>query len=176
MILGACVVGLRSDGSTIASNTFMSRMLPASGIVYRLWNPQEFKNFGAKFKTATRTLFCCQRKVESPMSLLPDDVIFYILNMCRWDWFGDNYVEMTNRGGNTVEEESKISEVNESAHSARARRWPMSRPTPRWPSLPYGLLSSIFPVGTLESTGDEHFNVDFGSDDDEDSDESWAPH
>ena len=24
------------------------------------------------------------------MSLLPDECIYYILNMCRWDWFNDN--------------------------------------------------------------------------------------
>ena len=59
------------------------------GAVYRLWNPQEHLNFGVRFQSVARTLFLCQRRWESPMSKLPDDCIFYILNMCRWDWAND---------------------------------------------------------------------------------------
>jgi len=62
------------------------------GVVYRLWNPHEYKSFaGNKFRNIVRTIFACQRRWESPLSLLPDDVIYYILNMCRWDWVGDGY-------------------------------------------------------------------------------------
>ena len=59
------------------------------GAVYRLWNPQEHLNFGFRFQHVARTLFLCQRRWESPISKLPDDCIFYILNMCRWDWAND---------------------------------------------------------------------------------------
>jgi len=61
------------------------------GVVYKLWNPIEYNNFGGKFRTTVRTMFACQRRMESPVSRLPDDVIYYILNMCRWDWAGDGY-------------------------------------------------------------------------------------
>eukprot|EP00555_Chaetoceros_dichaeta_P007223 CAMPEP_0198265924 /NCGR_PEP_ID=MMETSP1447-20131203/25571_1 /TAXON_ID=420782 /ORGANISM="Chaetoceros dichaeta, Strain CCMP1751" /LENGTH=436 /DNA_ID=CAMNT_0043955703 /DNA_START=19 /DNA_END=1329 /DNA_ORIENTATION=+ len=61
------------------------------GVVYKLWNPIEYRNFGGKFRTTVRTMFACQRRRESPLSRLPDDVIYYILNMCRWDWVGDGY-------------------------------------------------------------------------------------
>jgi len=62
------------------------------GVVYRLWNPNEHKNFaGNKFQNVVRTMFACQRRRDSPLSRLPDDVIFYIMNMCRWDCFGDGY-------------------------------------------------------------------------------------
>jgi len=33
----------------------------------------------------------CQRRWESPLSRLSDDCVFYILNMCRWDWMNDNF-------------------------------------------------------------------------------------
>lgn len=59
------------------------------GVVYRLWNPQEHQVFGNNFKYAALNLFACQRRFESPISRLPDDCIFYILNMCRWDWLND---------------------------------------------------------------------------------------
>merc|ERR1712013_617817 len=34
-------------------------------------------------------MFMCQRRWESPVSMLPDECLFYILHMCRWDWFDD---------------------------------------------------------------------------------------
>uniref|UniRef100_A0A7S2II40 Uncharacterized protein n=1 Tax=Helicotheca tamesis TaxID=374047 RepID=A0A7S2II40_9STRA len=59
------------------------------GAVYKLWNPKKHLSFGDNFQGLTRSLFMCQRRWESPLSRLPDDCIFYILNMCRWDWAND---------------------------------------------------------------------------------------
>lgn len=59
------------------------------GAVYRLWNPSSNLSFGGNFRSAARILFLCQRRVESPFSKLPDDCLFYILNMMRWDWLDD---------------------------------------------------------------------------------------
>lgn len=66
------------------------------GAVYRLWNPKEHFAFGSKFQRLVTTLFACQRRFESPLSRLPDDCIFYILNMCRWDWVDDSAEGITN--------------------------------------------------------------------------------
>lgn len=59
------------------------------GIIYQLWNPREYYYFGTQFQYMTRSLFACQRRLESPMSILPDECIFYILSMCKWDWMDD---------------------------------------------------------------------------------------
>ena len=67
------------------------------GAVYKLWNPQMQPKFGSNFQDGARALFMCQRRWESPWSLLPDECIFYILNMCRWDWFKDNSDTMKDR-------------------------------------------------------------------------------
>jgi len=64
------------------------------GVVYKLWNPREQHIFGNNFQKLVLTLFACQRRVESPMSRLPDECIFYILNMCKWDWVGDDAASM----------------------------------------------------------------------------------
>lgn len=64
------------------------------GAVYKLWNPHENMSFGGSFRTAARILFMCQRRSESPFSKLPDDCLFFILNMMRWDWVNDTSVEM----------------------------------------------------------------------------------
>ena len=60
------------------------------GVIYRLWTPQNHVMFGSKFQQLALTLFGCQRRMESPMSRLPDECIYYILNMCKWDWMGDD--------------------------------------------------------------------------------------
>jgi hypothetical protein len=36
----------------------------------------------------------CQRRLESPFAKLPDDCIYYILNMMRWDWVNDTGADM----------------------------------------------------------------------------------
>lgn len=59
------------------------------GACYRLWNPSENLSFGGNFRQAATTLFMCQRRAESPFSTLPDDCLYYILNMMRWDWVND---------------------------------------------------------------------------------------
>ena len=64
------------------------------GAVYKLWNPQENLSFGESFRTAARILFMCQRRQESPFSKLPDDCLFFILNMMRWDWVNDTSLDM----------------------------------------------------------------------------------
>mmetsp|Transcript_1781 Transcript_1781/g.3927 ORF Transcript_1781/g.3927 Transcript_1781/m.3927 type:complete len:569 (+) Transcript_1781:299-2005(+) len=67
------------------------------GAVYRLWNPSEHMNFGSNFQTLALTLFKCQRRWESPLSMLGDEVIFYILNMCKWDWVDDDVDEIAEK-------------------------------------------------------------------------------
>lgn len=64
------------------------------GVVYKLWNPSEHFNFGNNFRNVTKELLLHQRRWESPFSMLSDDCIFYILNMCRWDWMNDSFNEL----------------------------------------------------------------------------------
>eukprot|EP00563_Minutocellus_polymorphus_P015366 CAMPEP_0181055206 /NCGR_PEP_ID=MMETSP1070-20121207/19082_1 /TAXON_ID=265543 /ORGANISM="Minutocellus polymorphus, Strain NH13" /LENGTH=534 /DNA_ID=CAMNT_0023134515 /DNA_START=534 /DNA_END=2135 /DNA_ORIENTATION=+ len=64
------------------------------GAVYRLWNPAEHLSFGSRFQRLALTLFGCQRRLESPLCRLSDDIVFYILNMCKWDWARDDFEEL----------------------------------------------------------------------------------
>ena len=59
------------------------------GVIYQLWQPtkQLQLKFPLTFQDGARMLFLCQRRFESPFSLLPDECIFYILNMCKYNWF-----------------------------------------------------------------------------------------
>lgn len=64
------------------------------GVVYKLFNPSEYLKFGSNFRSLSRVLFMCQRRWESTFSMLSDDCIFYILNMCRWDWMEDTFEDL----------------------------------------------------------------------------------
>jgi hypothetical protein len=68
------------------------------GVVYKLWSPERHAMFGTQFHAATELLLLAQRRDESPMAMLPDECIYYILNMCRWDWFEDNCRDLRRRG------------------------------------------------------------------------------
>ena len=56
---------------------------------YLLWNPECHARFPAPFRRACALLFLCQRRDESPLSRMPDDVLFYILNMLPHDWVAE---------------------------------------------------------------------------------------
>ena len=60
------------------------------GVLYQLWNPERHNLFGTNFRAATESLLLLQRRYESPISMLPDACVYYVLNMCRWDWFEDD--------------------------------------------------------------------------------------
>jgi hypothetical protein len=62
------------------------------GVKYFLWKPESkvHLKFPNSFEHAATTVLCCSKRMESPLSVLPDEIIFYILNMCSWDWFGSD--------------------------------------------------------------------------------------
>ena len=60
------------------------------GVRFRLWQPSlTGDTYGPEFRRAVQTLLGCQRRAESPISLLPDACLYYIVNMCKWDWWND---------------------------------------------------------------------------------------
>ena len=55
----------------------------------------------------------CQRRTASPLSRLPDDAIYYIINMMRWDWVNDTSVEMVHEQKNArrIRRRQRIAEM-----------------------------------------------------------------
>ena len=60
------------------------------GVKYLLWKPaiKVHSKFPPAFERATTTILCCSRRRESPLSALPKEVVFFVINMCGWNWFG----------------------------------------------------------------------------------------
>ena len=67
------------------------------GVTFKLWNPETHQRFGGNFNDAVQSLLLCQRKNASPVARLPDECIYYILNMCKWDWFDDDGQNLKSR-------------------------------------------------------------------------------
>lgn len=51
-----------------------------------------------QFRDCGRALFILQRRDDCLWARLPDDVIMYILNFCRWDWFDDCVEDLEKQG------------------------------------------------------------------------------
>ena len=67
------------------------------GVLYQLWDPPLHTWFGSQFDAAVRAVLACQRREDCVWSTLPDECVYYIFNMCRWDWFGDGVEGMEGR-------------------------------------------------------------------------------
>ena len=46
-------------------------------------------NFPIGFQDAVKTMIMASRRPESLMYSLQDDIVFFIMNKCSWDWWGD---------------------------------------------------------------------------------------
>mmetsp|Transcript_21383 Transcript_21383/g.47365 ORF Transcript_21383/g.47365 Transcript_21383/m.47365 type:complete len:356 (+) Transcript_21383:157-1224(+) len=57
------------------------------GVSYKLWNPEVHRDFPEDFRKVVKTVLLCGRRLHSPLHSLQDEVLFYILNMCKHDWF-----------------------------------------------------------------------------------------
>uniref|UniRef100_A0A061R2E7 Uncharacterized protein n=1 Tax=Tetraselmis sp. GSL018 TaxID=582737 RepID=A0A061R2E7_9CHLO len=58
------------------------------GVRWLLWTPKLHHRFPTRFRKAAEVLLMGAKRPESNLSNLRDEVIFYILNRCGWDWFG----------------------------------------------------------------------------------------
>lgn len=131
------------------------------GVVYKLWNPTEHLLFGDKFQKLTITLFACQRNWESPMSRLPDECIYYILNMCKWDWAGDD-----SQGMKKIVERKKSRNSNINKSTAGAMDVDAN--------LTEDLNNDTKPSRIPTTHSDDDEDIDIGAfDDDDNDDEDW---
>jgi hypothetical protein len=58
------------------------------GVRWMLWTPELHRRFPLGFRAAAEAMLMGAKRPESKLFLLRDEVIFYIMNRCGWDWFG----------------------------------------------------------------------------------------
>merc|ERR1712032_137075 len=76
------------------------------GVGYTLWNPvgDVHRRFPAEFRQAVMTCLLCAQRPASPLHYVQNEVVFYIFNMCRYDWFGTAAAE----GGSSQSRHSQV--------------------------------------------------------------------
>jgi hypothetical protein len=57
--------------------------------------PELHERFPLGFRRAAEAMLMGAKHPESPLYNLRDEVIFYILNRCGWDWFGTTFPRAT---------------------------------------------------------------------------------
>eukprot|EP00442_Polarella_glacialis_P048144 CAMPEP_0115054810 /NCGR_PEP_ID=MMETSP0227-20121206/4301_1 /TAXON_ID=89957 /ORGANISM="Polarella glacialis, Strain CCMP 1383" /LENGTH=360 /DNA_ID=CAMNT_0002439327 /DNA_START=119 /DNA_END=1201 /DNA_ORIENTATION=- len=74
------------------------------GVSYMLWNPvrEIHARYPPAFRQAAQTILLCARKQESPLYWLQDE--FYILNMCKHDWFNQSSVTSLDADGESEDD------------------------------------------------------------------------
>eukprot|EP00438_Fugacium_kawagutii_P015710 Skav235333 [mRNA] locus=scaffold520:700584:701474:+ [translate_table: standard] len=104
------------------------------GVRYVLWNPvtEIHQRFPPGFKRAVWTILLCARKPESPFHWLHDEVLFYIFNLCKYDWFPPLHRENAKcleglrdegRQLSKTSDSSTESESNSSQNTSSAGSW-----------------------------------------------------
>jgi len=90
------------------------------GVGYMLWNPVREVHlwFPDRFRAMARLLLLCARRSSSPMHRLQDEVVYYILNMCRHDWFSAEPAPSEGPGGQAP----RTSGLAEPRHALPSRR------------------------------------------------------
>ena len=58
------------------------------GVRWMLWNPETHARFPLGFRAATEALLMGGKREDCLLYHLGDEVLFYIMNRCSWDWFG----------------------------------------------------------------------------------------
>mmetsp|Transcript_58352 Transcript_58352/g.139115 ORF Transcript_58352/g.139115 Transcript_58352/m.139115 type:complete len:305 (+) Transcript_58352:54-968(+) len=59
----------------------------AYGVGYKLWNPEVHSLFPNDFREVVKLFLLAGRRSTCQVHMLQDEVLFYILNLCRYDWF-----------------------------------------------------------------------------------------
>jgi len=60
------------------------------GVRWRMWSPNSHHDFPVGFKEAVMTMLMgCRHRPDSLLYLLQDEIVFFIMNKCMWDCWGD---------------------------------------------------------------------------------------
>lgn len=56
----------------------------------RTWAPRYHKQFPDPLKLAVRTMMLAQRRKDSPLNLLPVELVYHVMENCEWNSFGSS--------------------------------------------------------------------------------------
>ena len=70
-----------------ANREFVGRV--EYGVRWKMWQPNDtHRTFPVGFQKSVMTMIMASRRTESLMYLLQDEIVWFIMNKCSWDWWG----------------------------------------------------------------------------------------
>eukprot|EP00040_Diaphanoeca_grandis_P005257 m.32052 g.32052 ORF g.32052 m.32052 type:complete len:405 (-) comp16571_c0_seq1:258-1472(-) len=63
------------------------------GVRWILWTPEQHNRFPEQYKSIVMTLILCWNRLDTELSWLPQEMVFFILNMIPWGTFGKPEIE-----------------------------------------------------------------------------------
>lgn len=64
-------------------------------MICELYGSKVNHRFPPAFQQAAYNCLASGYRAGSPVSQLPSEILLYVLNMCNWDHFGDDYADRT---------------------------------------------------------------------------------
>jgi hypothetical protein len=133
----------------------------AYGAKFQLWNPDPSTHnvFPATFKEIVHLFLFMKPQENCPLSWMSNDILFYILNMCRHDWCKPS----PRLAAQLAQEEAEEREQEEQERAERTAAALRAHGRGR------GWLSSLY--GLNYSNGGVQWDEDDDDDDDDDKDD-----
>ena len=156
---------------------FVGRM--SYGVRWKMWQPnQTHRLFPIGFQQAVMAMIMASRRPESLMYLLQDEIVFFIMNKCSWDWFG---TEM-DANGDADEDNAEAADWGPTTRAAAARANASSSSSVGGMASLYSSLLGLHhgqagadsdeeEEGDSDEWDGEYYGYDDDDDDDEDEDE-----
>lgn len=141
------------------------------GVKQLLWHPNHHFKFSPTFRNSVMTMVTAQYRKGNLLRKLPHMVLFYILNMLPWDWFGEELgpVDRNNKpikkSDDDSDEDGSRRSKRRKAAQARSVALRALRAGVNVPEAIFAMLNRRAEVGSDEETDDdEAFLVNYLTD------------
>jgi len=141
------------------------------GVLWKMWQPnQVHRSFPLGFQDAVKTMIMASRRPESLMYLLQDEIIFFIMNKCSWNWWGEEMSMASHLASQqgTLESSDDDDEDAWSSHRRRLGSFGIQRGFQSASGLGGFTSSSLFESLLGESSMHHAVNESDSTDEDED--------
>jgi hypothetical protein len=149
------------------------------GARWLLWNPEVHARFPIGFRDAVLTVLKCGRREGCGLYWLGDEILYYVMNKCGWNWFGERMRPEGEEDPDAARRRAEEEELKEKIEGV-VRMFGVSEEQAMQllPRMDPGLLHMIAQHARggdddddASDGGGPRFQIAFATDDDEDDDD-----
>jgi hypothetical protein len=148
------------------------------GARWLLWNPEVHARFPIGFRDAVLTVLKCGRREGCGLYWLGDEILYYVMNKCGWNWFGERMRPEGEEDPDAARRRAEEEELKEKIEGV-VRMFGVSEEQAMQllPRMDPGLLHMIAQHARdgdddeNASDGGPRFQIEFATDDEEEEDD-----